>query len=309
MGASRRISEYAPRSAKRAGVAAAIGAWPLLPMALAGSGCSAEGTPDGPIDAATHETDGAAGLGAEAGDASPIEASSELDAALEAAVALDVPASLVAALGDKTYVEGSCVPVTYAGWPYAAQRCTYMNGLAVTIANPPPDRVARWIVDASSLIEALDALHQSDRPNWEKGLLVIAKHTIGQSSRIFPLDGQVWENGVAYVFERGVTKTCSSGCYCRVNSMSRQGYCAYASQVLGTETESACLAKFGQTTSTLTEPWLAHCFDNHKAAFTADRNEHYRAAAYAANKTVKAALADAGAPTAAAILAALSKAY
>src|SRR5260370_421688 len=75
------------------------------------------------------------------------------DAAIDAAPPpLDVPASLIKALGDKTYVEGTCTPTTYPGWPFDARRCTYGSGLAVTIANPPPDRVARWIVDASTLI-------------------------------------------------------------------------------------------------------------------------------------------------------------
>src|SRR5438132_431008 len=49
---------------------------------------------------------------------------------------LDVPASLVKALGDKTYVEGNCQSVMHPGWPNAAQKCTYQNGLVVTIANP-----------------------------------------------------------------------------------------------------------------------------------------------------------------------------
>ena len=61
---------------------------------------------------------------------------------------LDVPASLVKALGGGTYVEESCQSVMHPGWPYAAQKCTYQNGLVVTIANPEPDRVARWIVEA-----------------------------------------------------------------------------------------------------------------------------------------------------------------
>src|SRR4051794_10642565 len=37
---------------------------------------------------------------------------------------LDVPASLVKALGDKTYVEGNCQSVMHPGWPNAAQKCT-----------------------------------------------------------------------------------------------------------------------------------------------------------------------------------------
>lgn len=223
---------------------------------------------------------------------------------------LDVPASLVAALGGKTYVEGTCAATTYAGWPFEAQRCTYRNGLVVTIANPPPERVARWIVDASRVITALDALRMRDRASWETGLRAIAAHTIGQSSRIFPLDGQVWENGTAYRFERGVTRTCSSGCYCRINSTSRPQWCAYAVDVLGVEpTVDGCLAKYGQSTNTLAEPWLAHCLANHIEAWNQDRNDHYRAQAFAANKLLVQKGLDpmTAAPTA--VLAALDEAY
>ncbi len=94
---------------------------------------------------------------------------------------LDVPASLVKALGGKSYVEDSCTTTTYPGWPHPAQKCTYRSGLVVTIANPAPDRVARWIVDASALIPSLDALKTRDRASWEAGLAVIAGHTIGHS--------------------------------------------------------------------------------------------------------------------------------
>lgn len=223
---------------------------------------------------------------------------------------LDVPASLVKALGQKTYVEDSCQSTTYPGWPYAAQKCTYQSGLVVTIANPEPDRVARWIVEASSLIAALDALHTRDRASWEVGLAVIAAHTIGQSSRIFPLAGQIFENGTVYKFERGVTSTCSTGCYCRINSTSRPQWCKYAVDVLKTEiVEADCLAKYGQSTSTLTDPWLAHCMDNHVASWTTDRNEHYRAQAWAANTMLAAKIPDPMTATGAAVIAALKLAY
>jgi hypothetical protein len=205
----------------------------------------------------------------------------------------DVPASLIAALGrDQTYVEDSCTPTTYPGWPYPAKKCTYRGNLVVTIANPPQARVARWILDASRLIPALDGLRDRDPTNWEKGLVVIARNTILQSSRIFPLDGQVWEDGTAYVFERGVTKTCSTGCYCRINSTNRQDWCGYAAKVLGTEDEATCLAKYGQPTATLTEPWLQHCFENHIASWERDSNDHYRARAWRANETVAAMFPD-----------------
>lgn len=220
-------------------------------------------------------------------DASPPPADASVpDAEVDAGPPLDVPASLVAALGTKTYVEESCEPTTYAGWPFPAQRCTYHSGLVVTIANPEPERVARWIVEASSLIPALDGLHERDRTNWEAGLVVIAKHTINQSSRIFPLQGQIWENGKTYDFERGVTKSCTTGCYCRVNSTSRQQWCAYAANVLKSEDETTCLAKYGQPTKTLPEDWLAHCVANHEASWNSDSNEHYRAQAWNANNAI-----------------------
>ncbi len=223
---------------------------------------------------------------------------------------LDVPASLVKALGGKSYVEESCQSTTYPGWPYAAQKCTYQTNLVVTIANPDADRVARWIVEASSLIAALDSLHTRDRASWEQGLAVIAAHTIGQSSRIFPLAGQIFENGTVYKFERGVTSTCSTGCYCRINSTSRAQWCKYAADVLKTEpVEADCLAKYGQTTSTLTDPWLAHCLENHVASWTADRNEHYRAQAWAANAMLAAKIKDPTTATGADVIAALKLAY
>lgn len=240
-------------------------------------------------------------------DAGPL---AEVDAADAAPPDVPPPALLVAALLGKTYVEGSCVPTTYPGWPYDAQKCTYRDGgLEVTIANPTSDRVARWIVDASEQIDALAALKTTDPAGWEEGLVVIAKHAIGQSSRIFPLAGKVYENGTAYTFERGVTKTCKTGCYCRINSTSRPQWCKYRAEVLDAGDEQACMTETGQTSSTLTEPWLAHCLANHVAAWTSRSNAHYRAQAWSANVDVKAALADAGQPTKDQVIAALKSAY
>jgi hypothetical protein len=281
-------------------------AFAALSLALVGvMGCSGEdASPEPVVDAGSPPASSTAPPPAPSPP--PVDAGA-LDAAPPP---LDVPASLVAALGDKTYVEDSCESTTYPGWPYPAQKCTYRNNLVVTIANPTPDRVARWIVEASSLIPALDELHVRDRANWEAGLEVIAAQTIGQSSRIFPLEGKVYEDGTAYSFERGVTSTCSSGCYCRINSTSRQQWCKYATTVLATEpTESGCLSKYGQTDSKLTDDWLAHCFDNHVASWTSDRNEHYRAQAWAANLSVSAKIADPKTAAGADIVAALKTAY
>lgn len=65
-------------------------------------------------------------------------------------------------------VEGSCVPVTVHGWPYEARRCTYGHGLSVIVADPSPDRVARWIIDAAQRITAVAALRTRDPANWER---------------------------------------------------------------------------------------------------------------------------------------------
>ncbi len=78
---------------------------------------------------------------------------------------LDVPGSLVSLLSPKPYVEQSCVAATYPGWPHPAQRCTYSAGgitTSVTVANPSPDRVARWVVDSATHIPALQKLKGSE---------------------------------------------------------------------------------------------------------------------------------------------------
>lgn len=222
---------------------------------------------------------------------------------------IEVPASLVQTLSVKPYVEDSCVDTTFAGWPYEAKKCTYRTSLVVTVANPAPERVGAWIVEASKLIPALDGLKERDRASWEKGLQTIALHTLSQSSRIFPLAGQIWENGTTYKFERGVTSTCSSGCYCRVNSTSRQQWCKYADQVLGKGDEKTCLATMGQSTSKLTEAWLAQCMANHVASWKSDANENYRAMAWNANQGMASKFPDPKTAVAADVLAALAEQY
>jgi hypothetical protein len=231
-----------------------------------------------------------------------------VEAGVDAGPPLDVPDSLVKTLSVKPYVEESCQSTTYPGWPYAAQKCTYQKTLVVTVADPTAERVARWIVEASTLIPSLDALHTRDRANWEAGLIQIAKHTLTQSSRIFPLDGQVAEDKV-YTFERGVTKTCTTGCYCRINSLSRPQWCKYAANVLKTEQEGSCLDKYGQTSKTLPEDWLAHCLANHIASWNTDSNEHYRAQAWNANQDMAAQFPDPKTADGAAVVKALATEY
>lgn len=206
------------------------------------------------------------------------------------AAAITPPASLVKLLSSKPYVEESCVSATYPGWPYAAQRCTYTSGpltTSVTVADPTSARVAAWIVDSAVEIPRLSALQGSQQAAYEEGLRAIGLAMLYQSSRIFPLTGGIIEDMGGgyknYPFEKGITQGCSTGCYCRINSLHRTEYCQYrAGKKL--ETESACLSRVGS--SGLTAAWGAECLGNHVAAWTSDRNEHFRAKAYVANRTV-----------------------
>ena len=205
---------------------------------------------------------------------------------------LKVPASLVKVLDVKPYVEGSCQSTTYSGWPHKAKKCSYSAGgisTTVTVANPSAAVVAAWIVDAMQLVKRLAALEGTNQSSYEQGLAAMAKAVLYQSSRIFPLSGGILENmgsgWVNYPFEKGVTQGCSSGCYCRINSLHRTEYCAYRA-FLKAETYSACMARVGS--SGLTQAWGDQCLGNHKKAWTRDYNEHFRAKAYKADKVVKA---------------------
>ncbi|MFH1462978.1 MAG: SH3 domain-containing protein [Pseudomonadota bacterium] len=198
------------------------------------------------------------------------------------------PGSLVSTLDIPPYVEQSCADTTWDGWPFDAQRCTYNGGLRVTVADPSPELVAYWIADAAQMIPALAALEDRDRAAWKRGLEVIATATLYQSSRIFPLEGDI-DEGHVYEFDRGVTVGCSTGCYCRINSLTRQQWCDYADAVLGIVDERDCLSEY--STSTWTDAWAEHCLDNHRAAWTGIHH-HYRAMAYWANETIAGAVGD-----------------
>jgi hypothetical protein len=200
----------------------------------------------------------------------------------------EAPSDLVDVLDIPPYVEQSCSATTWDGWPFEAQRCTYNGGLRVTVADPSAELVAYWIADAAQMIPALAALEERDRSAWKRGLEVIAWHTLYQSSRIFPLEGEV-DEGYVYDFDRGVTEGCSTGCYCRINSMRRQEWCEYADEVLGIVSERDCLNEY--STTTWTDEWAEHCLDNHRAAWTGIHH-HYRAMAYWANKTIAASVGD-----------------
>jgi len=196
----------------------------------------------------------------------------------------EAPASVVAMLDELPYVEGSCQPTTYPGWPHEAKRCSYSSGgvdAEVTTATPSPERVATWIVDASQEIPALWELRTTDPAAWEEGLGMIARAVMIQSGRIYPLEGDVVENlgdgYERYYFVNGVTYTCGSGCYCRINSLHRTEWCAWQAHV-GADSYDGCIGQVGS--SGYTEAWGGQCLSNHVAAWQSARNEHFRARAY-----------------------------
>lgn len=110
---------------------------------------------------------------------------------------------------------------------------------------------------------------------------------MGQSSRIFPLEGGIIENlGSGYVnypFRMGVTDGCSTGCYCRINSLHRTELCSYVG-VMGRETEANCLTRVGSRG--LTDGWGAQCQGNHERSWSVDRNDHFRAKAWIAQQAL-----------------------
>ncbi len=225
---------------------------------------------------------------------------------------IDVPSSLISLLSPKPYVEQSCVAATFPGWPYPAQRCTYSAGgitTSVTVANPSADRVGRWVVDSANYIPALARLKGSSQAQYEEGLKAIGLAMLYQSSRIYPLTGGIIENMgsgyVNYIFENGVTKSCSSGCYCRINSLHRNDWCEFQA-AQGKQSKSACLNQVGS--SGYTAGWASQCFENHKRAWNADFNEHFRAKAFVANSTVG-NRCPVGACTPAQVVAAVRNAY
>jgi hypothetical protein len=225
---------------------------------------------------------------------------------------VEVPASLIAVLDETPYVEGSCAPTTYPGWPHEAKRCSYTSGgvyAEVTTATPPPERVGAWIIDASQEIPALWELRTTDPLAFEEGLGMIAWAVMIQSGRIYPLEGDVVENlgngYVPYYFVNGVTYSCGSGCYCRVNSLHRTEWCAWQAH-LGAASYDGCMGQVGS--SGYTEAWGGQCLNNHVAAWQSVRNEHFRARAHRYQQAMQGSCPSAGSCSPAAVLGALEAA-
>lgn len=208
----------------------------------------------------------------------------------------EAPQALVEALaGDPFGV--SCPIVEDAYWPFEARRCTY--GIAdrtyvVTTATPPADRVASWIVDASAMIPALARLEKTEPDAWEKGLRAIARYTMNQSGRSFPLDGVVFEDfegATEYEFRGGVTfgvtneKTRSCGdCACRPNSLHRAEWCTYVADGLASsaltegraDSYASCVSALGGERG-WSDAWASTCLRIHADAWESPRSEGYRA--------------------------------
>ena len=223
----------------------------------------------------------------------------------------DPPTRLLQTLRVTPYVEQNCTPTTFGGWPYEAKRCSYTTGglsSVVITATPSPRRVALWIMDAVTLIPTLDDLKHSAYESYTDGLVMIAVNVLNQSSRIFPLSGDIVENlgggYTRYPFSRGVTEGCSSGCYCRINSLHRTEWCAYEASQGGSE--SSCLNRVGR--SGLTQAWGDHCLQNHINAWDSSINEHFRARAYRYQQSIRGRCPNIGSCSAQQVINALQRA-
>lgn len=211
----------------------------------------------------------------------------------------DAPATLVEVLaGDPFGVD--CPIVEDAYWPFEARRCTYAiadRSYDVVTATPSAERVASWIADASAMIPALAALERSDPRAYERGLAIVARYTMKQSGRSFPLDGVVFEDfegANEYEFRGGVTfgitneKTRSCGdCACRPNSLHRTEWCAYVAEGLAKDRAAtpytACVASLGGERG-WNDAWASTCLQIHADAFESGRSDGYRALLYFVQK-------------------------
>lgn len=236
----------------------------------------------------------------------------------------DLPTSLVEVLaGDPFGVD--CPVVEDAYWPFEARRCTYAiadRSYDVVTATPSAERVGSWIADASSMIPALAALEATDPRAYERGLAVIARYTMNQSGRSFPLDGVVFEDfegASEYEFRGGVTfgitneKTRSCGdCACRPNSLHRTEWCTYVADGLAKDREATsvgtCVASLGGERG-WSDAWASTCLQIHADAWESGRSDGYRALLHFVQKNqIEPALAGKS-PTPADVVAAIEDAF
>ena len=154
--------------------------------------------------------------------------------------------------------------------------------------SPSAERVSRWIVDAARYAAPFSALEASDAAAWERALLAFARHVRHQSSRIFPLSGEIVEDlgggATAYRFDRGVVTPCDKGrCRCRINSLTPRAFCRYEEQQ-GRSYED-CVARYDGPKGD--EAWRAQCLKNLERSLELDDNPHFRAKALVVGRAVE----------------------
>lgn len=195
-------------------------------------------------------------------------------------------------LSPRPYVEDKCVPAELPGFaPGAVKRCKYsVLGLdaEVLVIDPPPERVALWVMDAASYAPPLEALRASDAAAFADGARVIAKHVRLQSSRIFPYQGDVVEDlgpgPKAFAFDRGVVTPCERGnCRCRINSLTPRSYCRWVE--LGGGAFDGCVQKYEGAAGDAA--WRDVCAANHARSMTRSYNDHFRAKALVVGRAVE----------------------
>jgi hypothetical protein len=197
-----------------------------------------------------------------------------------------IPKAVLAELAPTPYVEERCEPDPESP---RARRCQYTTlGVAaeVVVENPTAEETARWFLDAARSCEPLEAFREHDPTSWARGVLAFAKHTRRQSSRIFPVRGQIVEDlgdgPHAFGFDRGVVSPCEKGtCRCRINSLTAPALCRYR-ETLGGD-RAGCLEALSSD-----EAWRTQCVENHRRALATGVNEHLRARAHLAGREVRA---------------------
>lgn len=234
------------------------------------------------------------------------------------------PSTLVDALRGDPF-GADCPVVTDAYWPFEARRCTYAiadRSYDVVTATPTAERVAAWIVDASAMIPSLAALETTDPRAFERGVGVVARYTMNQSGRSFPLDGVVFEDfegANEYEFRGGVTfgitneKTRSCGdCACRPNSLHRDAWCTFVADGLAESTPpttyDACMTSLGGDRG-WNDAWASTCVALHADAWERDRSESYRALLHFVEKNQVGPALDGKQPTADDVVAAIEDAF
>ncbi len=229
--------------------------------------------------------DGAASSTSSSSSAQPTPEASP--SASAAAVVETIPASLLKVLETQPYVEVACKPVEELGFS-DAKKCSYTAmgvEAEVVVANPSAETTARWLMDAARSCAPLESIRLSHPEAWERGVRAFARHLRLQSSRIFPLRGDIVEDlgdgPHAFGFDRGVVTPCLKGsCRCRINSLTSSALCRFRAS--RGEDKDACTKTLSED-----EAWRIQCVENHRSALSSGSNEHLHARAFLVGEAVK----------------------